>query len=251
MLEVLIYIVLFFTGFIGGFIDSVAGGGGLITLPVLVSIGLPPHVALGTNKFQSSFGSFSSALNFIRKGVVDLKTSGLGILFTFIGAFIGTTTIQLINADFLGKIIPGLLTLIFIYVILSPNLGKIDRHPRMRQNLFFILFGLLLGFYDGFFGPGTGNFWVVSIMFILGFNMIKATGYTKVMNFTSNLTALTLFLIGGNINFYYGIIMAIGQFIGARAGSSLAIRKGSGFIRPIFLFMVGAVIVSLIYKNYF
>jgi uncharacterized membrane protein YfcA len=244
-------ILLFLAGFTGGFIDSIAGGGGLVTLPVLLGLGIPPHFALGTNKFQASFGSFSSTYNFMKKGIVSFKEVAYGVVMTFIGAATGTVVIQLIEADFLKKVIPVLLIGILIYLVFTPSLGKSDKKSKINETLFFSIFGILLGFYDGFFGPGTGNFWVVLIMVLLGFNMTKATGYTKVMNFTSNFTSLIVFIIGGKILFTYGLVMAAGQFIGARVGSSLAIKKGSSFIKPIFLMVVTVMIVVLSYRSYF
>lgn len=250
-IQLLVGIALFIAGLLAGFVDSVAGGGGLITLPVLLGLGLPPQVALGTNKFQSSFGSFSAAYNFVRQGRVKLKDAVLGIIFTLIGAALGAWAIQQIPNDFLKHIIPFLLLVVLLYTIFSPRLGDEDSQPKMERQVFFLVFGLALGFYDGFFGPGTGSFWTVALMAGLGFNMAKATGYTKVMNFTSNIVSLGVFLLGNNVAYTAGVIMAAGQFLGARFGSGLVIKKGTGFIRPIFITMVFMTIVSLVYKTYF
>ncbi len=246
-----IIIILFFTGFIAGFIDSVAGGGGLITVPVLLSIGLSPQVALGTNKLQSSFGSFSSSLNFFLKKKVDIKSVKTGMFFTFIGAAAGSILIQMLKSEFLIKIIPVLLIVIFFYTLLSKNISDEDRTPKISDNVYFVIFGLLIGGYDGFFGPGTGSFWTASCMFFTGAGMIKATGITKVMNFTSNIVALAIFIMGGNVLFKVGFIMGLGQFIGAKTGSSMAIKKGTKFIKPLFLTMVFLTIIKLIYNSYF
>ena len=246
-----IILILFFTGLFAGFIDSVAGGGGLITLPVFLAIGLPPQSSLGTNKLQGTFGSFSSSLNFILKKQVNLKTLKTGIFFTVIGASIGTIVIQLIKSEFLIKIIPILLIVIFIYTLLSKNISDEDKKGKISDKLYFIIFGLLIGAYDGFFGPGTGSFWTASCIFFTGAGMIKATGITKVMNFTSNIVSLTLFIIGGNVIFKLGLIMGVGQLIGAKIGSSMAMKKGTKFIRPLFLTVVFLTIVKLVYKSYF
>ncbi len=246
-----ILLILFFTGLFAGFIDSVAGGGGLITLPVFLAIGLPPQLALGTNKLQGTFGSFSSSLNFILKKQVDLKTLKIGIFFTIIGASIGTIVIQLIKSEFLIKIIPILLIVIFIYTLFSKNISDEDKKGKISEKLYFIIFGLLIGAYDGFFGPGTGSFWTASCIFFTGAGMIKATGITKVMNFTSNIVSLTLFIIGGNVIFKLGLTMGVGQLIGAKIGSSMAMKKGTKFIRPLFLTVVFLTIVKLVYNSYF
>lgn len=242
--------ILFFVGLAAGFVDSIAGGGGLITLPVLLGIGLPPHVALATNKFQSSFGSFSAAFSFVKAGQINFREAWWGIIFTLGGAFLGTWAIEQINADFLKGIIPYLLILVVIYTIFTPKIGEEDIKPRMGGLIFFLFFGSLLGFYDGFLGPGTGSFWTIALMIGLGLNMTKATAYTKVMNFVSNIVSLLVFLVGGHIVFQAGLVMAIGQVIGARLGSGLVIEKGTRFIKPIFISMVLLTIGRLIYKNW-
>jgi uncharacterized membrane protein YfcA len=242
--------ILFLTGLAAGLVDSIAGGGGLITIPVLLGIGLPPQVALGTNKLQASFGSGSAMLSFIRSRTVQLEDCGEGIVFTALGAGLGSYAIQLLDPAFLRLMIPWLLIAIAVYTLLTPRLGLVDIHPRMKAGPFFFVAGLTLGFYDGFFGPGTGSFWVVALMLGLGFNMTKATGYTKVMNFTSNVTSLLLFMAGGYVLWREGLVMGAGQFIGARIGSRMVIRRGTRFIRPVFITMVVLITAKLIWQNY-
>lgn len=241
---------LFATGFVAGLIDSIAGGGGLIALPALLAIGLPPQLALGTNKLQGCFGTFSAACNFIRKREVDPKTALAGICFTLIGAASGAWLIQQLPSHFIEPIIPFLLLGVLLYTIFLPKLGFTDKTPKISSFLFSVIFGLTLGFYDGFFGPGTGSFWTLACMAIMGMNMTKASGYTKIMNFTSNVVALTVFIAGGNVLYSVGLIMAGGQIFGAITGSSLAIKKGASFIRPVFLTVVFLTIIRLFYINF-
>ena len=248
-LTLLVIIILFVGGFLSGFVDSIAGGGGIISVPVLLSVGLPPHFALGTNKLQSSFGSLIAALNYTRGGLVKLKDLGLGILFTAIGAAIGTLTIQLLPQDLLKTIIPFMLLAVFIFMLFSKDLGSVDQHPKMKENLFFLIFGLLLGFYDGFFGPGTGSFWILAFVLLLGYNMKKATASTKWLNFTSNIIALIFFAIGGKVLVVPGLIMAVGQFSGAFLGSKLVLRSGVKFVRFFFLLVTAGTILRLIYTT--
>jgi uncharacterized membrane protein YfcA len=243
-------LLLFITGLTAGVVDSIAGGGGLITIPVLLGIGLPPQVALGTNKLQASFGSGSAMLTFIRSGTVRLDECGKGIVFTALGAALGSYAIQLLDPVFLRLVIPWLLVSIAVYTLLTPRLGQVDVHPRMKAGLFFFSAGLTLGFYDGFFGPGTGSFWVMALMLGLGFNMTRATGFTKVMNFTSNFISLIMFQAGGYVLWREGLVMGAGQFIGARIGSRLVISRGTGFIRPIFITMVLLITARLIWQNF-
>jgi len=248
---IILYPVLFLTGLIAGCVDSIAGGGGLITIPVLLSLGFPPHEALGTNKFQSSFGSFTASYYYVKKGGVELNKTKPGILFTFVGACAGVLVVQQISPAVLNYIIPILLAGIIIYTFSKPDIGDIDGHSRFSPVIFYLIFGLTLGFYDGFFGPGTGSFWALAFVAGMGFNFTKATGYTKVMNFTSNIASLFLFLLSGNIIFMAGLSMATGQVIGARIGSGLVIKKGAKFIRPIFITVVILTTLKLIIEWFF
>ena len=237
-------------GFLAGFVDSIAGGGGIISLPVLLSVGIPPHQALGTNKLQGSFGSFTAAVNYTRKGLVDFKKIVPGILFTAIGALLGTVAIQMLSATFLQHVIPPLLAVVFFYTLFTPDMGRRDLKPKMNERLFYVLAGFILGFYDGFFGPGTGSFWTLLFVLFLGLDLKKATAHTKITNFTSNIIALSVFIIGGKVLFLAGIIMGTGQVAGAYAGSKLVIRNGVGFVRVFFLTVVAITVARLFYVTY-
>lgn len=248
-MELLLIVGLFAGGFAAGFVDSIAGGGGLISVPVLLFAGLPPQVALGTNKFQASFGSVSAATNYARKGAVDLRKCKDAVLFTFLGAATGATVIQFVSGAFLEKVIPWLLLLVLVYMAVSPRLGAVERKPRMNARLFHVVFGLVLGFYDGFFGPGTGSFWTAAYLILMGLDMTRAVGHTKVVNATSNVVALAVFVVAGNVLYTYGLVMAAGQALGANLGSSLAMRRGTGFIRPIFMAVVLATIAKMMWPG--
>ncbi len=248
--ELYYYAIFLVAGFLAGFIDSIAGGGGIITVPVLLASGMPPHIALATNKLQSSFGSFTASTNYIRKGLVNLKDVYLGVIFTFMGASLGTYSILLVDASMLSKIIPIMLVIIFLYTFFTPKLGSEDRHHRLKPALFYLIFGISIGFYDGFFGPGTGSFWTIAIVTLLGLNLKSATAQTKIMNFTSNIVSLGVFIIGGQVLWLVGILMGLGQILGAYIGSSLVVKKDVAFIRVFFLTIVGITIVKLIYDSY-
>lgn len=252
MLEsIWIFPLLFGTGCIAGLIDAISGGGGLLTLPMLLSVGCPPHIALGTNKFQSSFGSFTSTFYYRRHNIVRVREAIPGIIFTASGTVLGTWLVQSMDSGFLGHLIPWLLLGIAIYMILSPRIGDSDYHPKIRTNLFYLIFGTTLGFYDGFFGPGVGSFWAIALVVMLGFNLTKATGYTKLMNFTSNIISAVAFAMGGNIWYTIGIVMAGGQVIGSTIGARLVVHKGSGLIRPVYIIIVILTTLSLLYRTYF
>lgn len=251
MLESLwLYPALFCTGLIAGLIDSIVGGGGLITLPVMLAMGMPPKVALGTNKFQASFGSFTATYYYVRHKVVTLSEVRFGIVFTLIGAALGAWSVQQIDSSILNQVIPFLLLIIVIYTLVTPKFGDVDRRPRISVSAFYCIAGLSLGFYDGFFGPGVGAFWAMAIVFWLGSNLTKATGITKVMNFTSNIVSCFIFLAGGYVWFVSGLTMAAGQIIGARIGSRMVIKKGTSFIRPLYIIIVVATTLKLLYNAY-
>ena len=235
---------------LAGWIDSIAGGGGLVTIPLLLGIGLPPQIVLGTNKFQASFGSFTAAYYYIKKGVVGLRDAWVGIFWTFLGSALGTIAVQQIEGSVLGSIIPFLLLAIAIYTLFTPSLGEKDVHARMSGNLFSFVFGLTLGFYDGFFGPGVGSFWAIAYVLALGYGLRKATGYTKVMNFTSNIVSCLLFVGAGHVWVAAGLTMAVGQIVGARIGSGMVIKRGAKFIRPVFISIVILTTLKLLYNRF-
>lgn len=243
--------LLFATGLVTGTVDAIAGGGGLISLPMLLSLGVPPHIALGTNKLQNSVGTFSAVCRYYRAGLFNFKTIYKGLLFGFIGAVLGAIAGQVISNVLLQKMIPVLLLIIFVYTLCSPKLGSEDKKPLLNELYFYGLFGFILGFYDGFFGPGTGAFWVFALTCFLGYNLRKATAYTKIFNLKSNLIATACFAIGQNIDYRIALCMALGQLIGGWFGAHLTVKKGAKLIRPVFIFMVSATMISLFYKNYY
>jgi len=249
-LEIHHYLLLFLAGGLGGFVDSIAGGGGLISVPAFLSVGLPPHLALGTTKLQSSFGSVTASIRYARKGLVDLKQVPIAILFTAIGAGMGTVALQSIQPDFLKNVVMVMLTMVFTFTLFSKNLGKETNPHRIPHTLYYLIFGLTLGFYDGFFGPGTGSFWTLAFIILLGFDLKQATGHTKVVNATSNLVALLFFLAYGQVVFAAGLVMGAGQLIGAWCGSHLVIHKGTGFIRAFFLTVVGLTLLRMLWITY-
>jgi len=246
----MILLILFLTGLFAGTLDAIAGGGGLISLPILLSTGMPPHIAFGTNKLQGMTGTFFATLKYYRHGYISLKKTYLGIISGITGSILGSIAAQVISSDVLRKIIPVFLFIILIYTIMSPRMGQKDDKAKMNEALFYLVFGFSLAFYDGFFGPGTGSFWVFLLTYFLGFNLIKATAYAKVFNLNSSFISMICFAIGGNIDYRLGLVMAAGQVIGGRLGAHLAITKGARLIRPIFLGVVSLTISTLIYKTY-
>lgn len=235
-----IYALLFFVALLAGFIDSIAGGGGLLTIPVLLSVGITPVEALATNKLQAVGGSFSASLYFVRRKAVNLRDMLLPFIMTVVGAMAGAIIIQMITTDFLRQLLPVMVIFVGLYFLLSPAIGLEDRQQRVSTSTFGLIFGTGIGFYDGAFGPGTGSFFALACVSLLGFNLAKATAHAKVLNFASNMGSLVFFIIGGHVLWVLGFVMLVGQMIGARLGARLVLTKGQKLIRPMI------VIISLL-----
>jgi len=228
-----IVLLLFLVSTAAGWVDAIAGGGGLITLPTLILVGLPPAAALATNKLQGSIGSLTASIYFLRKGAVSINKIRLLIVFTFWGSIFGSWLVSKINPKDLIIYLPIFLVLMGLYFLFSPDIGNVDK----KQKLTLLLFGLLvcpiLGFYDGFFGPGTGSFMALSFVFFCGYSISKATANAKILNFTSNLSSLIYFVIFGQVYWRVGLIMIAGQFIGATYGAKMVLDRGVSIIKPV------------------
>ena len=235
--------------FVAGVVDSIAGGGGLITVPVLLSLGLSPTDALGTNKLQSSFGSASATFHYSRAALISWRDCRDGIIATAIGAIAGSLVVQQIDPQYLRQAIPVLLIAIAFYLLFRPKLGAEEAQPRMALLPFNVGLCVVLGFYDGVFGPGTGTFWAMAYVVLLGFDLRRATAHTKVMNVTSNLGSLLVFLSTNHVVFGAGVVMGIGQLVGARLGARSVIKEGARLIRPIFITVVILISVKLLYQS--
>lgn len=234
-------------GLAGGFIDSIAGGGGLITVPALLAAGLPPQIALGTNKFQSSFGTAIAVIRYARAGLMKTPWLWLAVVCSFFASMGGAHVVAIVGNEVLKKLIPWMLAAVAVYTALNPRFGLHRSRRRFAPVGFAILFGSVIGFYDGFFGPGTGSFWTVACVVLLGLDLRHATGYTKAANLASNLGSLAIFLFSKSVNFPAGAAMIAGQLVGAQLGSGFVIRHGAKFIRPVFLCVVFAITVKLIW----
>lgn len=248
--RVIVWPFLFGAGLAAGFVDSIAGGGGLITVPVLLATGHAPAEALATNKLQSTFGSGSAAWQYRRANLVTWAEAWPGVLATALGAVIGVVAVSRLDPSILRKIIPVLLMMAVLLVWLRPNLGSEARQARWGRVPFLGAFGVLLGFYDGFFGPGTGTFWTLSIVMLLGFELLRATAWTKWMNFTSNLVSLVAFLFTARFDWVAGLLMGVGQWLGARLGARVAMRGGAKLIRPVFLAVAVLATTKLFYDGW-
>lgn len=250
-IDIVKIIVLIFFGFVGAFINAIVGGGGLITLPALLSVGLPPSAAIATNKLAASMGNFTSSLTFLRAGKIDLKLIGPILPLVFIFSMIGAWTVHLMPSEMLKPLVIIMLIVVLIYTSLKKDWGQLENRKEFtwRRGILFFSGIILLGFYDGFFGPGTGSF-IIFIFLIMGFDFLRAAGNAKLLNFISNLAALIMFLILGEVNYTYGFIMGLSMIAGAFIGTKFALKKGATFVRVLFILMTIILIIKNIY-DYF
>lgn len=248
MFEIATEIVLFLAvaAFVAGFIDSIAGGGGLITIPALLLAGMPPVTALGTNKLQSVFGSASATISYAAKGHVDLRKQLPSAAMSFVGSVVGALLATVLPGDILRVFLPFLLVAIALYFAFKPNMDDIDRAERMPPFLFGVTLVPAIGFYDGLFGPGTGSFFMLAFVTLAGYGVLKATAHTKLLNFASNFGAFCAFALVGVISWKIGIVMGIAQFLGARLGAHMAMRNGAKLIKPLLVCTCVALAIRLL-----
>lgn len=242
--------LLFVVAGVAGFIDAIAGGGGMLTVPALLAAGVPPTQALATNKLQGSFGSFSASMYFVRNGLVSLREMRNAIACTFLGSAIGAELVQRIEAGILTSLIPFLLVCISLYFLLAPQVGKGGGTPKLSENMFALTIGAGVGFYDGFFGPGAGSLFTVGFVAIAQLGLVEATARTKILNFTSNFAALLFFVVAGLPIWEIGLVMAAGGFIGARIGARVVVTKGRKLIRPMVVIISMAMAVKLLWEQH-
>ena len=241
------YTLLFAAGLAGGCIDAIAGGGGLITVPALLAVGLPPHLALGTNKLQSACGTAIALWRYAKAGMAATPCLWLAVVVAAVASFGGAYAVCVMDRELLRQIIPWLLVAVAIYTACNRSFGIHPGKSRMSFAAFAVLLGLALGFYDGFFGPGTGSFWILALVVLLGLDLRNATGYAKATNLASNLGSLAVFLTTGSVHLMAAGVMIVGQIVGARLGSGLVIRNGTRLIRPVFLAVVFAMTLKLLW----
>ncbi len=243
MYEVEILVLLAFVGMAAGFVDAVAGGGGLIALPVLLSVGVPPVAAMATNKMQSIIGTAVASYTYWRKGFLNLKTIIPAIIATFCGSFLGAYIVKQIDVSALMLVVPIALILIAAYFLFAPNLSDENKKARLNFVIFVPVLGFAIGFYDGIFGPGTGSFFTIGFVTLFGFGVLRATAHAKILNFTSNIAALALFIPAGDVVWPIALVMMVGQIIGARLGALSGIKFGAKFIKP--LVVVVCIVMAL------
>lgn len=242
--------VLFLTGLAAGFVDSIAGGGGLLTMPVLLWTGMSPAMALGTNKLQGTVGTLTASLQYYRHGHVPFRSAWLGMLMAFIGSGLGTYVVRLIDNQALATLLPVLLIAFAAYFMFSPRIADEDARHRIGPHGFALTAGFGVGFYDGFFGPGAGAFYVLAFVTLLGYGIVKATAHTKLLNFSSNISALVFFQLAGLVSWPIGLAMGAGQVIGSYLGSHLTMKHGVKLVKPMLIAVSVLMSAKLLYDQF-
>ncbi|PKK38839.1 putative membrane protein YfcA [Clostridiaceae bacterium JG1575] len=243
------FIFLLGAAFLGAFVDAIAGGGGLITVPAYLISGFSPHAALATNKLSASFGSLASSIEFFREGKVSWPLVKYIIPCTFLGAVLGVRSVLILPQAFLYPIVVVLILTVGVYSFFKKDLGLTQHFvlPYRRQIAGGMILGLVMGFYDGFFGPGTGSFLLFAFIRFFKMDFLHAGANTKILNFTSNITSLGAFALAGQIHWPIGLLAGAFALWGSRVGTRVALRRGPAFVRPIFLVMSLAVFLKLLW----
>ncbi len=236
---------------VAGIVDSIAGGGGLITIPSLMLVNIPPHFALGTNKFASSLGSLTAVWPFLRNKLIVLHLVPYGFIASFGGGILGSWLALQVESSVLGKVMAFLLPIGLVFSLLSGRTmrEKVDISLK-NQKIIVTIIGIIIGVYDGFFGPGTGSFFILALHMFLGLGLVHASGTTKVFNLASNVGALVAFASGGVVLYALAIPCAIGSIVGNQLGARLAIKVGVSIVRYCLFGALLLLFVTLIYRYF-
>lgn len=234
---------------IAGFIDAICGGGGLISIPVLLTAGFSPAQAIAANKLQGTVGAIASTQYYLNKGVLDKKLLIALLPPAIIGGAIGTATLSLLPSTLLEKILPFLLIAMALYFYFSKNLSDTTKKAKMGIFLFSWTIIPVIAFYDGFFGAGAGTFYLLAVTSLLGFAATKAMAYSRVLNLASNLISLLVFIYLGKMAWMAGILMAIGETIGVYLGSHLVVKNGAKLMRPLVVIACVLMAIKLLWSS--
>lgn len=226
--------------FCAAIIDSIAGGGGLLNVPALLLAGLDPVSAVATNKLQGSFGVLSATRAYARAGLIDWKGTLPAFVGSAVGAGTGAVMAQVIPLGALKTAVPFLLIAIALFIAFSPKLSDAESRERVRPALYAATFAVMIGFYDGIFGPGGGTFFFITLVVLLGQGVTRAAANAKFLNLASNVGAFALFAFSGHIYWALGVVLGCAAMAGAQIGARAALRQGAALIKPV------VVIVSIL-----
>ena len=231
--------------FFAGALDAIGGGGGLIMVPALLAAGLPPHLALGTNKGQSLFGSLAATVRYARAGMVDGTRARVTFPAAFFGALGGTALVLVVRPEVLRPLVLVLLIVAAVLVTVTHARPREGATPGRNALWIAAAIALLVGAYDGFFGPGAGTFYIAGFVAFLGLSTARASADAKVANFASNVAAAILFAIRGDVIWAISLPLAAGQLLGGWVGAHLAVRRGDSFVRAVVLVVVLALVLKV------
>ncbi len=236
--------------FAGAWVDAIAGGGGLITLPAYMIAGVPAHFALGTNKFASSWGTLMASAKFAKEKAIELSLIKYLIPTAFLGAVLGVRCVLFIDPQVLAPLVMVLILAVGGYTFFSETTGREDQYrPAESKSIALGMLGsFVLGFYDGFFGPGTGTFLVFVFMKLFRFDFVHANANAKPVNLASNLASLFVFAFSGKILFAYGIPIAAAMMLGGYLGARCSLKNGNRLIKPLFVLMALGASIRLFYQ---
>lgn len=248
--EVLPHVValLVLAAFLAGFVDSIAGGGGLISVPALLLAGASPIEALATNKLQGTFGAATATATYARAGHVRLREQLGMAAISAVGGAAGALVAHLIPVGVLRVVMPVVLVAVALFFAFKPGLSDADRVERVRPGVFALTAVPLIAAYDGFFGPGTGSFFMLAFVMLAGYGVLKATAHTKLLNFASNIGSLAVFIPSGAMWWAVGLCMAAAQVLGASIGARLAMRVGARLIKPLLVVTSTAMAARLLWQ---
>ncbi|MDD1013726.1 TSUP family transporter [Pseudomonas rubra] len=232
-IDITLLLTLASVALMAGFFDAIAGGGGLITLPVLFVAGIDPLAAIATNKFQAASATVSATYAFARKGMIDWKRGLPMAAMSFAGGALGALSVSLVPKTFLQACVPVLLILVAAYFAFSPKPDEHQRKAKISISLFCLAVAPVIGFYDGVFGPGVGSFFMLACVILLGQTLLNAVCNSKLLNAACNLGALSVFSLSGAIVWPLALAMACAAFIGAQLGARCAVHFGPKLIRPL------------------
>ena len=241
-------LLLILAAFVAGFVDSIAGGGGLIAMPMLLIAGASPLEALATNKLQAAFGAGTATVAYARAGHVRLRDQFGMAAVSALSAAAGALVAQSLPADALRIIMPVILVAVAAFFALKPGLSDDARAQRIAPGLFTFTAVPLIAAYDGFFGPGTGSFFMLAFVMLAGFGMLKATAHTKLLNFASNIGSLAIFIPSGAMWWGVGIAMGFAQIAGATLGARMAMKIGARLIKPLIVTVSVAMALRLLWQ---
>lgn len=233
---------------LAGLVDSIVGGGGLILVPALFASfpAAAPATLFGTNKSASVWGTAIAAVQYSRR--VHMRWAVLlpAAMAALAGSLVGAWTVTVVDPAFLRRLLPVVLLVVFVYTLARKDLGRehAPRHAHARETVLACVIGLVIGWYDGFFGPGTGSFFIFLFVRLLGYDFLNASAAAKLLNVATNIAALALFAAKGHVWWHLGLVMAVANVAGSLLGTRLALRHGAGFVRGVFIVVVGALILK-------